>query len=448
MNFKRDILELLEEWAQKPDRKPLILRGARQVGKTTAINMFSAGFSNYIYLNLELAKDRSIFREEFDIHELYQAILVTKNVELRKGTILLFIDEIQNSPAAVKMLRYFYEELKQVHVVAAGSLLEILLKRHTMDFPVGRVEYLYLYPLTFREFLVARQETQALRFYDEVPFNRAGDDRLLKLFQEYALIGGMPEAVRSYAGNKDITALKAIYESLMTSYFDDAEKYARNRTLRQVIRHCLESIPYETGNRIKFQGFGRSHYRAREAGEALRTIERAMLIYLIYPVTAVSPPARPDIRKWPKLQFIDTGLFNYQSGLQGNFFKYDDIHSFHQGLVAEHIVRQEMIARDPANNRKVPFWVRDKRQSGAEVDLVLQYGEHLLPVEIKAGKAGRLRSLHQFINRAPHRFGVRLYNGGFEVKDGKTPEGKPYRLMNLPYFLAGRLYEYLKLLVR
>jgi hypothetical protein len=442
--FNRSILNKLTEWKNKPDRKPLVLRGARQVGKTTAVEIFSRHFDNYIYLNLEIPEDRNIFKNELAVSELFEAILVIKNIILSKGTVLLFIDEIQNSPFAVKMLRYFYEQKKEIHVIAASSLLEILLDRDAVSFPVGRIEYLYLYPLSFREFLEAEKESQLHTVYDSIPYKPFAHKKLLDLFHQYTLIGGMPEIIKKYTESGAVTSLKSIYESLMVSYINDSEKYARNQTMRYVLRHCLETIPFEAGSRIKFQGFGKSNYKSREIGEALRILEKAMLIHILYPTTSTELPAVPDHRKSPVLQYIDTGLINYFAGLQQNFFKYSDLHSFYRGLIAEHIVRQEIIACDMETNHKPVFWVRDKKQSTSEVDIIQIYKNLCVPIEIKAGKTGTLKSLHQFINNTPHSFAVRLYAGDLKIDNAETLEGKKFRLLNLPYFLAGKLKEYVE----
>lgn len=441
--FNRDIIRNLRIWAGKSIRKPLVLRGARQVGKTTVIEIFSKEFENYIYLNLDEAEDRSIFKEDLSVHELIQSILVLKNIQLKSGKTLIFIDEIQNSPVAVKMLRYFYEERKDLYVVSAGSLLEILLEKNNVSFPVGRIEYLYIYPMTFGEFLKAKGEDQLLSVYDSVPYKDFAFAKLLKIFHEYALIGGMPEVVSRYIENKDIVSLKTTFESLMTSYIEDSEKYAKNDSMRNILRHCLETVSSEAGHRIKFHGFGKSNYGSREAGEALRIIEKAMLIYLLYPSTTTGIPVMYDYKKSPKLQFIDTGLLCYFTGLQPNFFTYRDLCSFYQGIVAEHVVRQEIIARDPYSNAKISFWVREKKQANAEVDIVLQHKNYVIPVEVKSGPTGTLRSLHQFINNSPHRYAVRLYAGEYGITKSVTPEGKDYKLLNLPYFLAGKIYEYI-----
>ena len=440
--FQRKILVRFAEWKTRADRKHLVLRGARQVGKTTAVDLFAEEFDNYIYLNLERGRDRNVFRDKMDVRELFQSILLLKDITLRPGETLLFIDEIQNSSTAVKMLRFFYEEMREIFVIGAGSLLEIMLEKENISFPVGRVEYLYMYPMTFEEYLMAKGGGPALEALHQVPVKKYAHTKLLNLFHEYVLIGGMPEVVRTFLESGNVKELDRVYEALLVSFVNDAEKYARNHTIRQVLRHVLESLPSESGRRIKFQGFGNSNYKSREVGEALRMIERAMLIYLIFPSTATQLPIHINYKKSPLLQFLDIGLLNYFMGLQPDYFKFKDLHSVYRGLVAEHIVRQELLAADATKNRKYPFWVREKKQSNAEVDVILQYKDCIIPIEVKAGKTGLLRSLHEFIHRADHAFAVRLYAGELKISEVTTTQGKKYQLLNLPYYLAGKLFSY------
>ncbi len=442
--FTRLIQKELKEWKSRPDRKPLILRGARQVGKTTAIEIFSEEFENYIYLNLELAKFRNIFREEMDVQELFQAVLIVTNASLKPGKTLLFIDEIQNSAIAIKMLRYFYEEMPDLYVVCAGSLLEIVLEKADISFPVGRVEYLYIYPMSFEEYLKAKGEVPVLQAFNDLPAKKVAHSKLLKLFHEYTLIGGMPEIVSHYFQSGNIKSLDRIYESLLISYINDAEKYARNDTMQYVLRHTIESLPFESGKRIKYQGFGNSNYKSREVGESLRTIEKAMLIYLIFPSTATDLPIQIDRKKSPVLQFLDTGLLNYFIGLQPEFIRFDDLHSFYKGLIAEHIVRQEIMTIDRTKNQIPSFWVREKKQSNAEVDVITQYKNLVIPIEIKAGKTGMLRSLHQFMDAVDHVYSIRFHAGELGLTTAKTTTGKQYRLLNLPYYLAGKTFDYIE----
>ena len=393
-------------------------------------------------LNLELEADRALFENDLPLADLVQRIFMEKNLRRGQKT-LLFIDEIQNSPRAVEQMRYFYELMPELFVIGAGSLLEIMMDTHQIGFPVGRVEYRYLFPLCFEEFLEAAGETEALAVFRTVPVPAWAHERLLTLFHRYTLIGGMPEVVARYLAEPDIVGLRPVYQGLLTAYADDVSKYARNASAVQVIRHVIESTAYETGKRITFEHFGNSPYRSREVGDALRTLERAMLLYLRYPTTAKKLPLMPDLKKKPRLQFVDTGLLNYAAGLQSHFFANKDLHSFYQGILAEHIVAQELMATDTLAIRKPLFWVREVRQSNAEVDVLVPFRELVVPVEVKAGKSGTLRSLHSFMDGASHDLAVRLYAGPLEITAHTTPTGTPYRLLNLPYFLAGKLQEYL-----
>jgi len=390
------------------------------VGKTVAVNMFAEEFGRYIYLDLQKEDDLNIFRQQLPVRQLIQMIALKKGVDLSSGKRLIFIDEIQNSPEATGMLRYFYEELPETHVIAAGSLLEIMMERKRVSFPVGRVEYRYMYPLTFREF----------------------HETLLRLFHTFTLIGGMPEIIQKYGEIQNVLTLKPIYEGLITTYLNDVARYARSVTTAGLLRHAIESAPLEAGKRIKFQGFGNSDYRSREMSEVLKTLERAMLLKLLYPTTSVQIPALPNLKKSPRLQFLDTGLLNYRAGLQVSFFEHDNLHSFYKGKIAEHIVYQEIIASDCLTDRKPVFWTRETKQSNAEVDYLLPYRDILIPVEIKAGKSGALRSLHQFMDRAEHPWAIRLYSGEISVDRVKTSKGKFFHLLNLPYYLAGELNAY------
>ena len=442
--FERKIIKTLKHWQGKKDRKPLVLRGARQVGKTTVINIFAKNFENYIALNLEKGEDKRIFDESRTVHEIFQAILIIKNINLKKGNTLLFIDEIQSSYTAIKMLRYFYEELPDIFVIAAGSLLELMMQKQAFSFPVGRVEFLYMYPLDFMEFLAAKGENKIIKVLEQQNILEPVHEKILKLFNVFTLVGGMPEVIQKYIQDENYINLRSVYESLLQSYIADSEKYVARGTSRTVLRHCLEIIPFEAGQRIKFQGFGKSNYKSREISEALKIIERAMLIYLIYPTLQVKAPIVEDRRKVPKLQYLDTGLLNYFAGLQPEFFKVKDLNDIYRGIIAEHIVRQELISIDPFNNKKILFWARDKKQSSAELDIILQYEGKLIPIEVKSGKAGTLKSLHQFINYSHVNFAIRFYSGKFELNETKTPEGTPYRLLNLPLYAAGNIYSYIQ----
>lgn len=441
--FERYILEHLRQWARERDRKPVILRGARQVGKTTAVDLFSREFDQYLCFNLEKNEDAELFRRGFSIKDLLQALFLARGVSPSKGRTLLFLDEIQACPDAMSMIRYFYESAKHLYVVAAGSLLETMIGKEQISFPVGRVRYLFMYPLTFEEFLNATGQEGAVEVFNTVPLPQFAPSKLLRLFHQFTLIGGMPEVVNRWHESMDIVSLTPLYQGLLTSYRDDVSKYARNPTMTETIRHAIEAAPLEAGKRIKFQGFGQSTYGSREMGEALRTLERVMLIHLLYPTTATKLPIRIDKKKTPRLQFLDTGLMNYFAGLQRSFVEHENLHALYHGIIMEHIVGQELLANDPGKPGKPAFWVREKKQSSAEVDFVVSFKNLMIPVEVKAGKAGTLRSLHEFMDRVDHPYAVRMYGANLDRTETSTPRGKRFILLNLPYFLSGKLYDYL-----
>ena len=441
--FKRAIIAELKEWKTSKNRKPLILRGARQTGKTTIVEQFATEYSQYIYLNLERTIDKELFVRYHSIEEIVQAIFFQHNKKAEQmADTLLFIDEIQQSPEAVALLRYFYENYPELHVIAAGSLLETLLGK-SINFPVGRVEYRAVRPVSFAEFLSAMNEEQALEQYNTVPIKAFAHEKLINFFHTYTLIGGMPEIVANYVENKDLTALRNVYEALLIPYFDDVEKYAKNSGQIQILRHTIRSIFYEAGRRIKFQGFGASSYSSKEMGEVLRTLEKTMLMQLIFPTTQTELPFLPDIKKSPRLQVLDTGMLNFFSGLQKELFGTRDLNDLYRGKISEHIVGQELLAANYSFLNSLHFWVRDKKQSEAEIDIMYPYNSTMIPVEVKSGKSGKLRSLLYFLDVSTIDFAVRFYAGKLQLEEHKTPNGKTFKLLNLPYYLSGKLKEYL-----
>ncbi len=439
--FNREIITDLEHWKVRTNRKPLILRGARQVGKTTLVNLFSRGFEQYIYLNLDISENADLFEESRNIEELVDGIFLFSSKLKSVSQTLIFIDEIQNSKAAVKWLRYFYEEKKELYVIAAGSMLESLIDKQ-ISFPVGRVEYLPVRPFSFREFLMAKNEEAAITTLDIVPFPAYAHNKLLDLFRQYLLLGGMPEIIQNFLEYNDINALDPLYDSLITSYKEDVEKYAKSPLNASILRHTIENIFIEAGKRIKFQGFGNSNYRSREMKEALLTLEKAHLIQLIYPVTSSSPPLQPDKRKSPRLHVLDTGLINFSTGLKKELFGSRLIDDVYEGKIAEHIVGQELITLSRLMTKKEFFWTRQK-DSDAEIDYVYQFNNLIIPIEVKSGVTGRLRSLHEYMDRATHDYAVRVYSGKLEVSEVRTRTGKIYYLLNLPFYLVHRMEDYL-----
>jgi len=346
--FRREALEKLQKWAEKSKRKPLILRGARQVGKTTLVNEFAKQFGTYLYLNLEISRAKALFEEDYSMDELVsQIFLYCNKPREREKSVLLFIDEIQYSPSAVARLRYFYEDVPEIFVIAAGSLLETLISTQ-ISFPVGRVEYLAIRPCTFCEFLVAMGETELEKAVKKHSIPKALHSKTMSLFHTFTFTGGMPEIVAHFAENRDFVSLNEIFETLLTSYRDDVEKYAKNEIQKHIIRYILKEGWGYALQRITLGNFANSSYKSREMGEAFRTLEKTMLLELVYPSTSTLLPASPDLKRSPKLIWNDTGLVNYAANIQTEIFDSKDMLDAYRGKIAEQIVAQELLATKPA----------------------------------------------------------------------------------------------------
>lgn len=440
--FKRDILFHLEQWKDDTHRKPLILRGARQVGKTTVVNEFGKQFDNYLPLNLEKKEAAALFELSIPLRDLMPLLFAHTGKIKKEGTTLLFIDEIQNSPRAIALLRYFYEELPEIYVIAAGSLLENLVDVR-VSFPVGRVQYLALRPCSFREFLGAIGEEALLPVLDTPHLTTAFHDRLIALFNIYTLIGGMPEVVQRYAERRDILALESVYETLLQGYRDDVEKYAQGKQLPEVVRFILKDGWHKAGQTVTLGGFAGSSYNAREVGEAFRLLEKAMLLELVYPTTATEVPATPELKRMPKLIWLDTGLVNYAAQVQKEVLGAKDIMDAWRGMIAEQVVAQELLTLTDKVSQKRSFWVRAKSESNAKVDYIWVQDSQVYPIEVKSGHNAHLRSLHSFMNRSSQTVAIRVWSQPYSVDEVKTTDGKSITLINLPFYLVGKLNKIL-----
>lgn len=445
--YTRILEQELINWKNKSNRKPLILRGARQVGKTTLVKFFGKQYKHQIYLNIERQKDRVFFETTDDINKIVESIFLTKKIPLSEAhATLLFIDEIQEQPEIIHLLRYFYEDYPQLHVISAGSLLEFALHK-VRSFPVGRVEFLYLNPFNFNEFLMAKQHTLAVEQLNIIPVKEIAHKTLMDFFHTYAIIGGMPEAITHYLETDSFTGLSKIYEGIWKAYVGDSEKYASNSTEQKVIKHIMNTAPLHLDQRIKFQNFGNSNYKSKEVSEAMRDLAQARIIQLIYPTTSLEIPITPDYKKSPRLQILDTGIVNNATGIVPDLLLNDDLSDSYKGALIPHIITQEILSLQTHSSRLPCFWVREKNQSSAEVDLVYPHKNMVIPIEIKSGSTGSLKSLHQFINRVNHPYAIRIYAGKFEVIKTETPEGKPYILMNMPYYLGTMIPKYIEYFV-
>lgn len=445
--FERIAIRYLRSWATKEERKPLVLRGARQVGKTTLVELFAQDFDTYIYLNLEERENAELFAADYSFEDILAGIYfkTNKQQDENKRT-LIFIDEIQNEPKAVQILRYFYEKRPDLYVIAAGSLLESLMGRH-ISFPVGRVEYMALHPCTFVEFLKAMGQNVIAEQIEQVSLPASLHSHAMDLFKKYMIVGGLPEAVANYAQFNDLVRLNGVFNSLLSGYRDDVEKYASKPKEQDAIRYILNYGWTAAGHRIQFAKFTGSTFKAAEAGNAFRTLEKTLLLELVYPLTSSSLPILPDLKKSPKLLWLDTGLVNYVAGMQEDLLFNKDADELWNGDIAEHVVGQELLGATYNFGEKRMFWVRDAKNSQAEVDFLIRYKSHLLPIEVKTGNNAKLRSLHLFMEESKETIALRLWNGPMTSDTITKSNGDTFTLYNIPLYYAGHLQHFLDELV-
>ncbi|GHT20619.1 ATPase [Bacteroidia bacterium] len=440
--IQRKALDYLRKWKNSTHRKPLVLRGARQVGKTTLVNEFSQEYDIFLKLNMEKGQDRLVFEKYDDVRDIIREIFVINNQIIRDVPTLLFIDEIQHSKQAVAMLRYFYEEANHIHVITAGSLLETIMDLRKISFPVGRVQYLAIRPCSFYEFLDGIGEIFDLNLIR----NREVDivhERVMKHFHDYTLVGGMPDAIVQFAEKRDILSLIDVFASLVSSYKDDVEKYTQKDTTIKTIRTILDVGWTSAGSIISFEHFGNTSYRSREMSEAFQTIQKAMLLELVYPVAETQLPLMPNFRKQPKLIWLDTGIVNYSAGIYKEVFSVTDIQDVWRGRIAEHIVAQELLSLSDSLQTRRVYWKRDKKGSEAEVDFVYNFDGLAIPIEVKSGHNSKLKSLHLFMDACPHNIAVRVWSQPFSIDIVKTQTGKEFNLINLPFYYVGVLDDVL-----
>ena len=417
------------------------MRGARQVGKTTLVRLFAEEFEHYIYLNLEEKENAALFAADSSFEDLLSGVFFKANVRQDSKRVLIFIDEIQNEPKAVQALRYFYEKRPDLYVIAAGSLLESLMGRH-ISFPVGRVEYMALHPCTFVEFLDAIGEEQLACRVEQIAVPQSLHDYTLDLFKKYMIIGGLPEVVANYAEHRDMVRLGGVFNALLSGYRDDVEKYASKPKEQDTIRYILNYGWTFAAHRIQFAKFTNTSFRSADVSNAFRILEKTLLLELVYPQTSASFPILPDLRKSPKLLWLDTGLVNYVAGMQEELLFTTDSDELWNGDIAEHIVAQELLGATTSFGEKRMFWVRDARNSQAEVDFLIRYKSHLLPIEVKTGSNSKLRSLHQFMDESRESMALRLWNGPMTSDTIARADGSTFTLYNIPLYYAGQLSEF------
>ncbi len=438
----RNLDSRLSQWMDSPTRRPLVLRGARQVGKSSLVRGFASNFDHYIELNLELEKDKRLFTTLPDAKKFVEAVQAIHGVDRKDGqSLLLFIDEIQQAPIAIQFLRYLYEKTPNVHVIAAGSLLEFALGK-VKSMPVGRVEYIAVHPLSFEEYLIWTGRTSLQKALDRLPVQSLLHEEISEAFEEYMIIGGMPEVVDAKANGASPIELSRLHGIIWNTYMDDVERYGKNESERNVLRHILNTAAGVT-DRFSFANFGGSNFRSREVSEALAALDKARVIRIVRPTKSLKPPIVPELRAKPRLQWLDVGLLNYSSGIGPETLFNGDLSDQYRGRMALQVVTQELIAQHEEYGYEPHFWIRENSNANAEVDLVTQMSLDLVPLEVKSGSHGRLRSLHQFVERTQSNLGIRIFNSELSIDRVTTPQGFDYQLLSIPLYGVGTLSRYI-----
>jgi len=450
--MQRQQLQFLSAWLQNKHRKPLIIRGARQVGKSTLVELFAKQHQLSLRnVNLERHPElSSIFSGKAPEHILQQIEFLPNMGSIGKDT-LLFLDEIQAVPEAIPALRYFYEDMPEISVVCAGSLLEFALKDHSFSMPVGRIQYLHMGPMTFSEFLLAIDEERLKNFIDLYePGQEIGDivhQRLLDLLRSYYSIGGMPEAVAVFAESHSYKDVSEVHNSIIETYRDDFPKYAGSRNQNRML-NVFNFVARNVGVKIKYSNISPQD-QSVTIKKDIELLTMARVACKVVHSHCSGLPLQADLEeKIYKLLFLDVGLMNTICGLDWrSISQMDDTKLINQGAIAEQFIGQHLqalLADKP--NRELNYWLREGRSSNAELDFVIGLRGKIIPIEVKSGATGTLKSLHQFmgIKQAPLaiRFDTKLpavNQIDTVININKQRQQVQYTLISLPLYLVERL---------
>lgn len=412
--MKRASYNYLIEWKKSIDRKPLIIRGARQIGKTTIVRKLGETFENFIELNFELQPTLCPFFEgDLDPHKILTDLrLILPNLNVIPGKTLLLLDEVQACPRALLAVRYFYELMPKLHVIATGSLLDFATKKVGM--PVGRVQFLHMYPMSFKEFLWALGEDPLI---DAIvmrnpcdPFISAVHEKALRLLGEYIAIGGMPQAVQVWRDEKNYSRCQEVHHDLLRAYKQDFEKYAKKSQVHYVEK-IFQEAPFQLGGQFQFSKITGEH-RKRELAPALSLLEKANVVTCVQQTKAAGFPlgacADPN---YFKIIMVDVALTQTLLGLTSEQWILQPENAFiNKGTVAEAFVGQELLAYHNARrDAQLYYWQRNQRGSEAEIDYLFVQSSKIIPIEVKAGKGSTLKSMHLFLEEYPKTpFGIRF----------------------------------------
>lgn len=447
----RFALEDIKQWYCGRRRKPLILRGARQVGKSTLVRMAAEAMDiKLIEINLE----KHLYLDE--VFKSLNLPIIIDEIEGIAGSIgdrnraLLFLDEIQAVPHAIQALRYFYEEMSDLAVVAAGSLLEFTLADHSFSMPVGRITYYHMGPMSFEEFLLAK-DNELFDWYGKTDFTGPLPDtrhgRLLAMQREYMFTGGMPESVLSWIDTSSPEFVQDVQRDILNTYIDDFSKYANRGDLAR-LQKIFRRIPQLAGKKIKYSHLSQDD-KAAKVKEVIDLLSKARICDRVHHSNCSGMPLAAGMDdKIFKLQFVDVGLMNNLLGISWiNLKNMDERNLINEGTLAEQFVGQELLRL--GGGKAAPelfYWLREGKGSNAEVDFVISLNGEILPVEVKSGASGSMKSLHQFAlmkkNKQAIRFDLNKPSNQYikakaAAKSGAAPV--EFKLISLPLYAVGKL---------
>ncbi|QTR52789.1 ATP-binding protein [Thiothrix unzii] len=450
--MQRQQLQFLTRWLHNKNRKPLIIRGARQVGKSTLVQLFAAQQDmTLMTANLERYPTLASTFASNDPEQILQQIEALPRMPAVNESALLFLDELQAVPEAIPALRYFYEDHPQLPLVCAGSLLEFVLAAHQFSMPVGRVQYLHMGPMTFSEFLLALGEDKLYQVVTEYqPSDEIGEvahQRLLQLLRSYYFVGGMPEAVAAFAETRSYQSVSDVHNSIIETYRDDFPKYGKNRDQNRML-DVFNFAARNVGVKVKYSNISREDQSA-VLKKDLELLCMARVISKVVHSHCSGLPLQASLEeKVYKLLFLDVGLMNAICGLNWRTLsQFDDLKLVNEGAIAEQFVGQHLqalLAESP--NRELTYWLREGRSANAELDFVVALEGQIIPVEVKAGASGSMKSLHQFMAEKQAPFAVRFDAGlpavstvNAVVNSDNQRKDVSYKLVSLPLYLVERL---------
>ncbi len=451
--MKRACMKFLGEWLTSSDRHPLILRGARQVGKTWIVRELAREQGrNLIELNLE---ERHSFVDHFSTNDpqiILKGLSAALGKPINPKECILFLDEIQAAPELIAKLRWFYEKMPELPVIAAGSLLEFTLANYSMSMPVGRIEYMYLEPMSFEEFLLALDKDQLVAFLkayqwgEKLPLVIHQD--LIHYFKEYIIVGGMPAIVKSWVEKSSLQAVSRGHNKIITTYQDDFPKYG-GKLSSDIFGDVLIAIPRSLGQKFVYHRVN-PNIQTSPIKKALHLLCRARVSHLIKATAANGIPLAAEIKhRYDKVILLDVGLCSAALDLSlDKLYRIDEIDLINKGGFAEQVVGQLLRTIYPFyKNPALYYWLRTKPGQSAVIDYVIQHKGTVIPIEVKAGSTGRLTSLHQFIHLKKLALGVRINSqlplkSNIRVKDNKG-NIISYELRSLPFYLIGQLHRLL-----